>query len=161
MTSDDERPPEPEPTQLADQVGETAKVIEVERVKRADNLERERLAWTRHIQKQMIAMALFLVACFLLLGWRSEVNNDHITANTAAIAAGIAADKQAAYDACLVRQERTNAINPGRQAVTDLLLHLVDNDTALTQEQRLTARAVLEGGLLVTVEDCGNAPTGN
>lgn len=86
----------------------------------------------------------FLVFAFVLLAVRTEINSRDI--------------RLGLWETCQAQAERAQAVNPGRVALSELLLRLVDKDPEMTVPEREAARQILRGGLEVPPINCGLRP---
>ena len=151
---------------LADAVesdrADLAGVVEAARVEFAATVEQIRKEHNAHaeaqrrrragrVNRQIIVLASFLVAAFIVLAIRSETNASDIR-NTARNI------QVAQYQTCLQTAERTQTINPGRVALTELLSKLVEDSVTLTEQAKADAQIILQAGLVVPPVKCGAAP---
>lgn len=98
----------------------------------------------RRIRIQMIFLAIALFGFTLLLAFRSEANARDI--------------RTGLYESCLTTAARSDAINPGRAALANLLINLVEQDVTLSPADKAAADATIKGGLLVPPINCGLRP---
>jgi hypothetical protein len=138
-------------TEIPDRVTVEDETMKVARIGRAANLESARVRRAERVSHQMVFLFVLLLVAFVVVAYRSETNAADLRhANVTATAK--------AYSDCLIRVERVKAINPGRAALTELLLTLVASDQSLSPQQRADAATTLHDGLLVPIENCGKAP---
>lgn len=111
------------------------------------------VAWMEARAKTVNRRFLFLFAAivliFGLLAYRTEVNANELEKQQQAT-------RQAFYDACLVRVDRQEQANVGREAMVTLASH---GPNAPTDPAKLAVLVKqLRDALLLPIEDCGDPP---
>lgn len=133
--------------QVESAIEEHASAFEADRYRRAKELAAERDRKNRRLWKALAFLYALMVLAFVVLAYRTEVNNNQNKENGHQIEQGL-------YTACLARQAAAISFNRGRET----LIQLVLTNPARTPESKALAAQQLRDGLLLPIEDCGADP---